>query len=120
VRIRRRSRGSASHPQLFVADVTRAADFYKRKLGFSIIYLDGKPPLYGLVSRDGAGLKHVDAPVMDPSRKDPDVLLSANSPVEGVEELFRQFQRAGVAFAQTLKSQPWGTTDFIVRDLEAI
>src|SRR5215471_11320863 len=43
-------------PQLFVADVRRAAVFYQDKLGFEIAYLNGEPPFYGLVTRDRVGL----------------------------------------------------------------
>jgi catechol 2,3-dioxygenase-like lactoylglutathione lyase family enzyme len=107
-----------AYPQLFVSDLARAADFYERKLGFAVVYLYGEPPFYGLVARDGVGLnlRHVDVPVVDPSLRDQEILLSANIPVDGVEALFRQFQQYDVPFAQTLKAQPWGAKDFIVRD----
>ena len=32
--------------------------------------------------------------------------------------LFLEFQAAGVAFFQTLKRQPWGALNFIVKDLD--
>jgi catechol 2,3-dioxygenase-like lactoylglutathione lyase family enzyme len=108
----------AAHPQLFVADVAQAAVFYRAKLGFTVEYLYGEPPFYGLVSRDGVGLnlRHTDAPPFDAILREQESLLSANIPVEGVEELFAEFRDQGVDFAQSLKHQPWGTVDFIVRD----
>jgi len=109
-----------SYPQLFVADVKRAAEFYRQKLGFAIQYLYGEPPFYALVSRNGVGLnlRHVDAPPIEPLLRERESLLSAAIVVEGVKELFLEFKRGGVDFAQALKLQPWDATDFIVRDLD--
>ena len=51
-----------THPQIFVTELERAAAFYRDRLGFSVEYLYGDPPHYGLVERGGAGLnlRHVD------------------------------------------------------------
>jgi catechol 2,3-dioxygenase-like lactoylglutathione lyase family enzyme len=107
----------SAYPQALVADVTRAAEFYRDKLGFNVVYLYGAPPFYGLVERDGAriNLRHVDAPARHRPDGDEDV-LTANIPVEGAKALFLELQARGVAFAQTLKEQPWGASDFLVRD----
>jgi uncharacterized glyoxalase superfamily protein PhnB len=46
-------------------------------------------------------------------------LLSASLTVataEEIEALSAEFQTAGVVFFQTLKREPWGAKDFIVRD----
>lgn len=108
----------AAYPQLFVADVARAAAFYRGKLGFTVDYLYGEPAFYGLISRDGAGLnlRHTDAPPFDAALRDHESLLSANIPVEGIEALFAEFCDQGVDFAQALKHQPWGAVDFVLRD----
>jgi hypothetical protein len=105
----RKPRLLAAYPQLFVSDVRRAADFYVGTLGFSIVYLYGEPPFYGQVARDGIGLnlRHVDAPVIDQALREKESLLGAAIVVEGVKELFLGFERAGAAFAQRLKPQPW-------------
>ena len=109
-----------AYPQLFVADVRRAADFYVGKLGFTLGYLYGEPAFYALVTRDGIGLnlRHVDAPAMDQARRERESLLSANVVVADVRALFVEFEKQGADFAQNLKRQPWGTTDFILRDLD--
>src|SRR5262249_6084571 len=109
-----------AYPQLFVADVQRAAEFYVQKLGFSIAYLYGAPPFYGLVTLDDVGLnlRCVASPLIDPSLRERESLLGANIVVDGVKALFLEFQRRGVDFAQTLKEQPWGATDFVVRDID--
>jgi catechol 2,3-dioxygenase-like lactoylglutathione lyase family enzyme len=107
----------SAYPQALVADVARAAAFYREKLGFTVVYLYGAPPFYGLIERDGAriNLRHVDAPGRYRPDGDAEV-LTANVPVDGVEALFRELQARGVAFAQTLEEKPWGATDFLVRD----
>ena len=109
-----------AYPQLFVADVQRAAEFYEQKLGFSIAYLYGAPPFYGLVTLDDVGLnlRCVAPAPIDPALRERDSLLSANIVVEGVKVLFLELQSRGVDFAQMLKEQPWGATDFIVRDID--
>ena len=71
--------------------------------------------------RDGArlNLRHVDRPVIDAAVRDREELLSASLTVAGADEikaLFSEFETAGVTFFQTLKQQPWGARDFIVRD----
>lgn len=56
--------------------------------------------------------------MIDATLRDREILLSANIPVDGVKELFLEFKQNGVEIAQTLKEQPWGATDFLVRDLD--
>ncbi len=108
-------------PQLFVADIAASCDFFTRKLGFAIVFVYGEPPCYAQVKRDGArlNLRCVDAPVVDGARRERESLLSAAVTVETADEikrLFLEFQSAGVAFHQTLKPEPWGARDFIVKD----
>ena len=37
---------------------------------------------------------------------------------EEIKQLFLEFQAAGVTFFHTLRKQPWGARDFIVKDLD--
>lgn len=108
----------AAEPQLFVQDVTAAADFYASKLGFSVTFVHGEPPFYGQVVRDGArlNLRHVDHPVIDPVRREEEQLLQASITTDDAAPLFHEYQRAGVNFAQPLQDEPWGARTFIVRD----
>ncbi|HEY1548436.1 MAG TPA: VOC family protein [Kofleriaceae bacterium] len=104
-----------AYPQLFVADVRRAAAYYET-LGFTTAYVHGEPAFYALVTRDDVGLnlRFVHAPVIDRQR-DGD-LLSANIVVDDVDALFVELVSRGVDFAQRLQTQPWGASDFIVCD----
>jgi catechol 2,3-dioxygenase-like lactoylglutathione lyase family enzyme len=111
----------AAEPQIFVADIKASCDYFTTILGFEIAFTYGEPPFYGQVKRDGAriNLRCVTPPPIDPSLRDREQLLAASMTVASADEikqLFLEFQGAGAAFAQTLKSQPWGARDFIVRD----
>jgi len=112
---------AGAEPQLFVADIKAACEFFTSKLGFSTEFTYGEPPFYAQVARDAArlNLRHIDRPVIDAGLRDREQLLSASLTVataEMIEKLFVEFESAGVTFFQSLKRQPWGARDFIVRD----
>lgn len=111
----------AAEPQLFVGDIKASLDFLTQKLGFAIAFAYGEPPFYAQVTRDGArlNLRCIDRPAIDPALRDREELLSAALTVgtaDDLKQLFLEFQSAGVAFFQTLKTQPWGARNFIVKD----
>jgi catechol 2,3-dioxygenase-like lactoylglutathione lyase family enzyme len=111
----------AAEPELFVADINASLDFFTAKLGFAVAFTYGEPPFYAQVKRDGArlNLRCVDRPVLDAEYRDREELLSAAMTVgtaDEIKQLFLEFQTAGVAFFQTLKTQPWGARNFIVKD----
>lgn len=106
------------HPQIFVTDMERAVGFYRDRLGFSVEYLHGEPPYYGLIARDAAGLnlRHVDRLPIDPGLRDREQLLAVTLVVRNAKALFVSFKEAGLDFFQTYREQPWGAHDFIVAD----
>jgi uncharacterized glyoxalase superfamily protein PhnB len=56
---------------------------------------------------------------MDPALRDRESLLSADMAVathEEIEQLFLEFQAAGITFFQTLRKEAWGAKTFIVKD----
>ena len=112
---------TAAEPQLFVADIGTTIDFFVNQLGFAVAFIYGEPPFYGQVKRDGAALnlRCVDRPVVDADWRDREELLAASLTVAtagDIKTLFLEFQAAGVTFFQTLKRQPWGARNFIVKD----
>jgi catechol 2,3-dioxygenase-like lactoylglutathione lyase family enzyme len=114
---------TAAEPELFVADIKTSCDFFTAKLGFKIVFSYGGPPFYGQVKRDGAALnlRCVDRPAIDPDLRDREQLLSAALTVataDEIKQLFLEFQAAGVTFFQTLKREPWGARNFIIRDVD--
>ena len=116
----------SAEPQLLVTDIKRSCEFFREKLGFSLVFSYGEPPYYAQVGRDVARLNLrcvergcVERPVIESTVRDREELLSASMTVATAEEiklLFLEFQSAGVAFQQTLKKQPWGAKNFVVKD----
>ena len=111
----------SAEPQLFVTDIKRSSEFFRDKLGFSLVFSYGKPPYYAQVGRDAAhlNLRCVQRPVIESTVRDGEELLSVSMTVATVDEiklLFLEFQSAGVPFHQTLKKQPWGAKNFVVKD----
>src|SRR5271169_5057969 len=111
----------SAEPQLLVTDIGRSCEFFREKLGFSLVFSYGRPPYYAQVRRDGArlNLRCVERPVIESTVRDGEELLSASMTVATAEEiklLFLEFQSAGAAFHQTLKKQPWGAKNFVVKD----
>ena len=111
----------SAEPQLFVTDIKRSCEFFREKLGFSLVFSYGKPPYYAQMGRDTArlNLRFVERPVIESTVRDREELLSVSMTVATANEiklLFLEFQSAGVAFHQTLKKQPWGAKNFIVKD----
>ncbi len=115
-----------AEPQLLVTDIQRSCEFFRDKLGFSLVFSYGKPPYYAQVARDAARLnlrcveqRSVERPVIESMVRDREELLSVSLTVATAVEiklLFLEFQSAGVAFHQTLKKQPWDARNFIVKD----
>jgi catechol 2,3-dioxygenase-like lactoylglutathione lyase family enzyme len=109
---------TAAEPQLYVRDIAASCAFYSHKLGFSVAFVYGDPPFYGQVVRDGVrlNLRHIDDPVIDSGRRDREQLLTATITLTDSELLYREYEAAGVEFAQVLRAEPWGARTFIVRD----
>jgi uncharacterized glyoxalase superfamily protein PhnB len=105
-------------PILFVRDVAASAAFYREALGFAVDFLYGDPPFYGAVSR-GAACLHLRA-VHDPNFTELAArevsLILATIEASDVMALFETLKSSGADFPQLPTKQPWGGTDFHVRD----
>lgn len=107
-----------AEPQLFVSDVTAACAFFEQQLGFSVAFAYGDPPYYGQVRRDqvSLNLRYVCEPVFNATVREDDQLLAASILVENVKGLYSEYVAAEVEFHSTLQRQPWGASQFVVRD----
>ena len=105
-------------PILFVQDVPASAVFYREKLGFAIDFLYGAPPFYGSVSRGEIRLhlRFVRQPNFAELAAREVSLILATIEVSDVQGLFEEFKERGVEFAKMPTKEPWGGTDFHVRD----
>src|SRR5688572_8084168 len=108
----------AAIPVLFVSDVSRSAEFFRDKLGFTVDFLHGHPAFYGAVSRDGATLhlRFVHEPVISAELREKEALLAAFLVVDNVKALFDEYKKNGVPFAGMLHKEPWGGPTFTVQD----
>lgn len=109
----------AAEPQLFVSSMEAAHGFYVGKLGFQVAFSYGDPPFYAQVVRGGArlNLRRVRGPVYDGQfRSRERDALSAIVVLDDAKPLFLEYQAAGVAFHQALRTEPWDARTFIVRD----
>jgi uncharacterized glyoxalase superfamily protein PhnB len=111
----------SAEPQLFVTDINRSCEFFREKLGFSIVFSYGEPPYYAQVGRDAArlNLRCVEQLLFKSAVRDREELLSVSMTVATSDEiklLFLEFQFVGVTFHQKLKKQPWGAKNFVVKD----
>jgi uncharacterized glyoxalase superfamily protein PhnB len=110
-----------AEPQLFVTNIKRSCDFFRERLGFTLVFSYGEPPYYAQVGRDAArlNLRCVERTVIESTVRDQEELLAVSMTVATADEiklLFLEFQSAGVVFHQTLKKQPWGAKNFVVKD----
>ena len=105
-------------PILFVRDVPASADYFREKLGFEVDFLYGSPPFYGAVSRGRVCLhfRCVHEPNFRALAEREHSLILATIEVTDVQGLFEEFEQRGAAFAKAPTRQPWGGTDFHVRD----
>jgi catechol 2,3-dioxygenase-like lactoylglutathione lyase family enzyme len=113
----------AAEPQLFVADINSSCAFFVDKLGFEIVFSYGEPAYFAQVRRDGAriNLRCVENSVIPAELRDREQLLSASFTVataDEIKQLFLEFQAAGVTFFESLKREPWGARNFIIRDID--
>jgi uncharacterized glyoxalase superfamily protein PhnB len=110
-----------AEPQLFVTNIKRSCEFFREQLGFTLVFSYGEPPYYAQVGRDAArlNLRCVERTVIESTVRDQEELLAVSMTVATADEiklLFLEFQSAGVVFHQTLKKQPWGAKNFVVKD----
>jgi uncharacterized glyoxalase superfamily protein PhnB len=110
-----------AEPQLLVTNIKKSCEFFREKLGFSLVFSYGDPPYYAQMRRDAArlNLRCVERSVIESTVRAREELLSVSMTVATADEiklLFLEFQSAGVTFRQTLQKQPWGAKNFIVKD----
>jgi catechol 2,3-dioxygenase-like lactoylglutathione lyase family enzyme len=107
-----------AEPQLFVSDLAASLDFFGR-IGFEPVFVHGDPPFYAQVARDCArlNLRHVDGPVFDAGfREREGDTLATTIATDDIAPLYAEFEAAGVAFHQTLRTESWGSRTFILAD----
>jgi uncharacterized glyoxalase superfamily protein PhnB len=112
---------TASAPVLLVANVVKAAAYYRDQLGFTEVKLYHEPPDFAMVSRD----QHIImlAQAAHPVRILPNWKIHPSSNnvyiwVDDVDALYAEYQASGANIDFTLYDTPWGTREFGVQDVD--
>ena len=98
-------------PTLVVKDVKKTANYYKKKLGFHIHFLWGKPPVHA-----GVGLGDVSIH-FSKGRQQSDGYW-VYFVVDDVDKLHRRFRKKGVKCLDKPENKPWDMREFSVKDLD--
>lgn len=96
-------------PGFHVRNIREAIDFWTDKLGFDVAFTNGDPPCFAIVKRDEAEV-HLGVKPKAAGHCHCHII------VEGLDELYRSCERAGVTIKQPPRVQPWGLRDMIIAD----
>lgn len=108
-------------PVFLVADIAATMQWYRETLGFTGRAVPESPPHnFGIIGRDGVEIM---LQRLDGYRK-PDLyeerdggVWSVYLRVDGIRELFDQLSTTpGVNILEPLRAQPYGQTEFVVKD----
>lgn len=99
------------HPDLSVTDVLAAADFYTKKLGFTLGFTWGDPPNMVGVNLGSVSM-HLSQGTPTPSA------CSVYFVVGDADELYEFHRASGVEIVESPADRPWGLRDYRVRDLD--
>jgi catechol 2,3-dioxygenase-like lactoylglutathione lyase family enzyme len=98
------------HASLPVSDVPAAADFYTKKLGFSLAFFWGDPPTMAGVN---LGRVQIFLEQGTPNPKGCSVFFV----VDNADELYEFHRESGVDIVEPPGDRPYGLRDYAVRDL---
>ena len=103
---------------LLVKDVVTSANWYRDKLGFTIVNYYGDPPGFAIIQRDGHYLMFhtVDEKLIQPNWKIADKTSNVYFWVKDIETLYADFIKRGATIDYTLYPAPWGVKEFGIND----
>jgi uncharacterized glyoxalase superfamily protein PhnB len=108
-------------PYFFVADVVRAAGYYRDKLGFGFDRYWGEPPCFVMVRRDRVQLMLRSGAFggrPQPNRRFDPYAWDAYVHVRDADALHGEFVVKGADIVRQPENQDYGCRDFEVRDLD--
>src|SRR5579883_547785 len=97
-------------PVLAVADVAAAVAYYRDKLGFTVEFLVGDPPVHAGLHRGGFSPSGARLQVARASRGWIDIQ------VDGLDALCETYRSRGVRIVSEPETKPWGIRSFEVED----
>jgi hypothetical protein len=110
-----------SAPVLLVADVVKAANYYRDQLGFTYDRFWGEPPSFCMVKRDTFVVMLAQAPAdarLVPHWRVVDKMWNAYFWCDDVEALHAEFVRRGARIDYGLGIKPYGIKEFGIQDLD--
>ena len=110
-----------SAPVLLVADVVKAAHYYRDQLGFAYDRFWGEPPCFCMVKRDGFIVMLSQAPAdaqLVPHWQVVEKMWNAYFWCDDVEALHAEFVRRGARIDYGLGIKPYGIKEFGIQDLD--
>ena len=110
-----------SAPVLLVADVVKAANYYRDQLGFAYDRFWGEPANFCMVKRDGFVVMLAQAPVgarLVPHWKVVGNMWNAYFWCNDVEALHAEFVRSGARIDYGLGVKDYGIKEFGIQDLD--
>ena len=106
---------------LLVADVVKAANYYRDKLGFSYDRFWDDPPAFVILNRDDhhVMLRQVDDPAnVVPHGKVVDKMWNLYFWVDDVEAVYQEMKTSGATIDYEMEMQEYGVKEFGVQDLD--
>jgi hypothetical protein len=110
-----------SAPVLLVADVGKAANYYRDQLGFAYDRFWGEPPDFCMVKRDGFIVMLAQAPAgarLVPHWRVVSNMWNAYFWCDDVEALHAEFVKRGAHIDYGLGIKPYGIKEFGIQDLD--
>lgn len=111
----------ASAAVFLVADVIKAANYYKEVLGFNYDRLWGEPPDFCMVWRDSSCIMLSQSPDKTAIRSNTSIVWAiwdAYFWVDEVDALFQEFKNKEVIVFYEPFVKPYGVKEFVVKDLD--
>jgi uncharacterized glyoxalase superfamily protein PhnB len=111
----------AVSPYLFVADIVRAAEYYRDRLGFAFDRYWGEPACFVMVRRDGVQLMLRSGAFggrPQPNRRLDEDSWDAYIYVRDADAFHAELVGRGARIVRPLCDQEYGCRDFEVRDLD--
>ncbi|MEX2165422.1 MAG: VOC family protein [Methyloceanibacter sp.] len=104
-------------PVLLVADVVKAAEYYERRLGFTVRVV-GEPPNFAIVRRDGSSimLNQVETGAAIHPNAGYDGRYDVYVRVSNADVLFQEIKARGADIAFEPSDEPYLMREFAVRD----
>lgn len=103
-------------PLIPAIDVSAAADFYQKTLGFKLAMIDGSPASLAIVYRNEVEIFLSVDPNVEHAKSS-----SIRIAVENIEELYQEYNEKKVIHPNgKLATKPWGLKEFVILDLNGV